>query len=71
MDDKTRYNLSDKYGVPKEEISCPSCGREYGHHNTKVDPLTELCGSCAVKERIDRSCFVSAEDFIRNFLKIR
>lgn len=62
------YNIHPKYGVPREEISCPDCGQIYGHHNTKVDVESELCGPCAKKDGIDPSNFVSADDFISNLL---
>jgi hypothetical protein len=39
--------IDKKYGMPVEEISCPCCGRKYGHHKTKVDINSEECSKCA------------------------
>lgn len=36
-----------KYGLPRKEVSCPSCGQLYGHHNTLVDEISEECAPCA------------------------
>lgn len=43
------YNIDKKYGVPVDEISCPGCGRKYGHHKTKVDINSQECSNC-IKE---------------------
>lgn len=43
------YNIDKEYLISIEEISCPGCGRKYGHHNTKVDIKSEECSAC-VKE---------------------
>jgi len=40
------YNIDEKYGVPVDEISCPGCGKKYGHHNTKVDTISQECSKC-------------------------
>lgn len=65
------YNIDKKYGVPVELISCPGCGQKYGHHNTKVDTISEECSSCVKQYQRDEFDFVSAKDFIENFLEIK
>lgn len=59
------YNIT-KYGVPKEEVSCPGCGQIYGHHNTKVDVNSQECSTCA-KDYEDKE-LIDAQDFITNVL---
>ena len=46
--------------VPYDYISCPSCGRVYGHHKTKVHVETEECSSCRPGEE-----YMEADEFIR------
>lgn len=62
------YDIIEKYGLPRKYVSCPGCGRVYGHHNTKVDINSEECSSC-VKERgaEAEAEFVDAEKFIREY----
>lgn len=67
--DELQYNIHPVYKIPREEISCPSCGRIYGHHKTKVDPISEECSTCALKMGVDKSSFISAEEFINKLLK--
>jgi ribosomal protein S27AE len=43
------YNIDKEYLIPIEEISCPGCGRKYGHHRTKVDLKSEECSACATE----------------------
>lgn len=65
------YEIDKKYLVPIENISCPGCGRKYGHHNTKVDIISEECSSC-VKERGNKIYnLTTAKDFIENHLDIK
>lgn len=56
------------YGVPLSEISCPGCGQKYGHHNTKVDVVTQECSSCVKERGGDQDDLVTAQDFIENTL---
>jgi hypothetical protein len=56
--------ISKKWDLPIKDCSCPGCGREYGHHNTKVDPISEECSTCAKERGVDKSYFVTAEEFI-------
>lgn len=58
------YNIDKKYGIPVEEISCPGCGRKYGHHKTKVDINSQECSKCAT---VDVE-LVTAEYFIETVL---
>lgn len=62
------YNIDKKYGVPREEISCPGCGQKYGHHNTKVDSISQECSKCATDSGYTDVELVSAEDFIEKVL---
>lgn len=65
-------NIDKYYGIPKEEISCPSCGLKYGHHKTKVCKKCELCTSCVKDSSPCDICkdkeIITAKDFIENVL---
>ena len=61
------YNIDKVYGIPVEEISCPSCGRKYGHHNTGVDIKSQECSKCA-KELYKDVEIVSTKYFIEDIL---
>jgi hypothetical protein len=37
-----------KYGPPRDMIACPACGRQYGHHNTRVCANCEECSKCCI-----------------------
>ena len=50
-------------GYPREEFTCPSCGQLYGHHNTKVDPVSEECSACIDITQVLH--FISAKEFIK------
>ena len=54
--------------LPQEHISCPGCGRKYGHHNTKVDIHTEECSSCCKEMGYSDCEYVTAEEFIENYI---
>lgn len=60
--------MNKKYGVPNKEISCPSCGQVYGHHNTKVDINSEECSKCATDMAFENIKLVSATEFIEKYL---
>ncbi len=62
------YNIDKKYGIPVKEISCPGCGRKYGHHNTKVDVNSEECSSCVKEFGYEDVEFVTAKEFIETIL---
>lgn len=60
------YNL--KYNCPRKEISCPDCGRIYGHHNTLVDEVNELCSVCSKDRGYKDIKLVPAPYFINKLL---
>lgn len=62
------YNIDKKYGIPVEEISCPGCGRKYGHHKTKVDIVSQECSACVKEFGYKDVDLVSAEYFIEEVL---
>ena len=61
------YIIDKKYLIPLEEISCPGCGQKYGHHNTKVDIVSQECSKCC-KSRDEEVEMVSAKFFIESVL---
>lgn len=65
------YNIDKKYRIPVEEISCPVCGRKYGHHKTKVDIISQECSTCVKEFRYKKFNFISAEEFIEQILQIK
>lgn len=65
------YSIDKKYRVPVEEISCPGCGRRYGHHKTTVDTLTQECSSCVKNFGYKEFNFVSDKEFIEQILQIK
>lgn len=65
------YNIDDKYRVPIEEISCPGCGRKYGHHKTKVDTISQECSKCVSDFRYKEFNLVSAKEFIEEILQFK
>lgn len=67
----SKYDIHPVYLIPKEYVSCPGCGRVYGHHKTKVDVNSQECSSC-VKEsgRDDEVELVDAHTFITQYLQI-
>jgi hypothetical protein len=46
--------IVEKWGLPKEEVSCPSCGRIYGYRRTKVCVECEECEPCCKKRPINK-----------------
>ena len=62
------YEIDKIYGIPKELICCPGCGRRYGHHNTKVDINSEECSSCAKEFGHENIELISAKEFIEKHL---
>lgn len=65
------YNIDSKYLVPLEEISCPGCGRKYGHHKTKVDTISQECSSCVKEFNYEEYNLISAKEFIEDILGIK
>lgn len=62
------YKIDKKYGIPVDEISCPGCGRKYGHHNTKVDINSQECSVCAEEFNYKNIELVDADYFIETVL---
>lgn len=62
------HNTNKKYGVPKEEISCPGCGQVYGHHNTKVDINSQECSKCAENSEYPDIELMEADKYITEVL---
>ena len=65
------YSIDNKYRVPLEEISCPGCGRKYGHHKTKVDTISQECSSCVKEFKYKEYNLVSSKEFIEDILGIK
>lgn len=62
------YNIDKKYKIPIKEISCPGCGRKYGHHKTKVDTISQECSSCVKLFNYKKYNLVEASLFIEEYL---
>ncbi len=58
-------NIS-KWGLPNKYTACPGCGRQYGHHNTKVDTISEECSKCA--KDYDSVYLIEADKFITEYV---
>ncbi len=56
--------------IPDEYITCPGCGLKYGHHNTKVDTISEECATCVKKMDYKQINMVTAEEFIKKLYNI-
>lgn len=41
-----QHDIYEKYGLPRDYVSCPSCGKIYGHHNTKSCSVCSECSKC-------------------------
>jgi hypothetical protein len=65
------YKIDKKYRIPIEEISCPGCGRRYGHNRTKVDTISQECSSCVKQFGYKEFNLVDSTDYIENFLNIK
>jgi len=63
--DKKQYNIVDKFGLPKEMVSCPSCGKVYGAHNRKVCINCEECSKCCQCGSIH----IDANKFVEEYIK--
>jgi len=62
------YNIDKKYGITVDEISCPGCGRKYGHHKTKVDVNSQECSACCTLFNRRNVEFVDSTYFIEEIL---
>lgn len=54
--------IVEKWGLPRKDVSCPYCGRVYGHHNTKVCMTCEECSKCC--RCVDDKFYLSADDYV-------
>lgn len=59
------YDISEKYGIPRKDVSCPACGQEYGTDNKNVCNDCQECETCCLCK--DKK-FVSADDFVRDLI---
>jgi hypothetical protein len=55
------HDIIEKFGLPRKEVSCPSCGRVYGAYKRKVCINCQECSKCC---ECGKSGFVSAEQFV-------
>jgi len=58
-----KNGVDKQYGIPVEDMSCPSCGRKYGHHNTRVCTYCEECSSCCTCKGRK---VISVEEFMKS-----
>ena len=63
--DQEQYDIVEKYGLPRKDVSCPSCGNIYGAYNRRVCTTCEECSKCC---SCGNSGFVSAIQFINNYI---
>ena len=64
------HNIDKIYKVPVELISCPGCGRRYGHHKTKVDLISQECSICCKENNYKKVDLMDAKYFIEEILYI-
>lgn len=61
--------MPNRWNHPDEEVSCPSCGKLYGHHKTIVCKGCEEYSACH-KPRNEKRCptpiFVDADTFVNS-----
>jgi hypothetical protein len=65
MPDKELYNIIDQYGLPRDEVSCPSCGHLYGTHNRLVCSTCEECSKCC---HCPKPNHINPDDFVGKYL---
>lgn len=58
----SKYDIDKVYGVPIEELSCPSCGNRY---SGTVCENCEECNKCCM---CNEPQYITAEYFIENIL---
>jgi hypothetical protein len=61
--------MPNRWGHPDEEVTCPSCGKLYGHRRTAVCKACEECSACH-EPRNEKRCpkpeFVDADTFVNS-----
>jgi transposase-like protein len=66
------YEKIDKiYLIPIKHISCPACGRKYGHHKTLVDTISQECSSCVKNFNYKDINLITATEYIETYLNIK
>ena len=63
--DHKQYDIVEKYGYPRKEISCPSCGKVYGAYGRKVCTECAECSKCC--ECVSPN-LIDAEAFIYQYI---
>ena len=63
--DNEQYDIVEKYGLPKKDVSCPACGQVYGTHNRKVSSNCQECSQCCFCK--DKN-MINADDFVRDLI---
>jgi hypothetical protein len=58
-------NVAERFGVPKKEVSCMSCGKIYGHHRTEVCIHCVTCTTCCRREFIRQHRTVPSDEFVK------
>jgi hypothetical protein len=40
--------ISERWGLPSKDVSCPACGNIYGRYNRKVCTICQECSRCCL-----------------------
>lgn len=56
--------MGNPWNLPHEEVSCPACGKIYGHDGTTVCRECEECSSCHDPKICRKPEFISADTFV-------
>jgi hypothetical protein len=67
---ETVSSLRKIFGIPREEVSCPGCGRLYGSNNTKVDIISQECSTCVASKGRSPVKLIDAVKFVKYLLSI-
>ena len=54
------------WGRPIEDVSCPGCGKVYGHDGTTVCTQCEECSSCCKERRCPTPTTITADEFVES-----
>jgi hypothetical protein len=60
--------MGNSWNVPDEEVSCPGCGKLYGHDQTTVCKVCEECSACHPSAVCKKPELVAAETFVEGLL---
>lgn len=47
-------------GYPRDQVSCPGCGHEYGAYNRKVCRNCQECSKCCTCKPKDKELIIAA-----------